>query len=100
MRRYYCSVIKTFADKEVEKLFQRVFSRKLPPEVQRIARYKLEILDAAETINDLRFPPANHLEKLKGDRSEQYSVRINDRWRFCFIWHNNDAYDVEIVDYH
>ena len=93
-------MIKTFADKEAEKLFQRVFSRKLSPEVQRVARYKLEILDAAETINDLRFPPANHLEKLKGDRSEQYSVRINDRWRLCFVWHNNDAYDVEIVDYH
>lgn len=93
-------MIKTFADKEAEKLFNRIFSKKLPPEIQRAARYKLEILNAAETINDLRIPPANHLEKLHGDRSDQYSIRINNRWRLCFVWRNGHAYDVEIVDYH
>ena len=93
-------MIKTFADKEAEKLFNRVFSRKLPPEIQKTVRYKLNVLDAAEAIYDLRTPPSNHLEKLTGDRSEQYSIRINQQWRLCFVWHNNDAYDVEIVDYH
>ena len=93
-------MIKTFADKEAEKLFNRVFSRKLPPEIQKTVRYKLNVLDAAEAINDLRTPPSNHLEKLTGDRSEQYSIRINQQWRLCFVWHNNDAYDVEIVAYH
>jgi proteic killer suppression protein len=65
-----------------------------------VARRKLEILDAAETVEDLRIPPANRLEKLHGKRAGQRSMRINDQWRLCFVWRENNAYDVEIVDYH
>jgi toxin HigB-1 len=93
-------MIKTFADKETEKLFDRVMSRRLPHDIQNIARRKLEILHAAVNIQDLRNPLSNHLEKLKGERKEQHSIRINDQWRICFRWHENDAYEVEIVDYH
>ena len=93
-------MIKSFADKETENLFARQFSRKLPQNIQRIARYKLEILDAAELLDDLRIPPGNRLEKLSGDREDQHSIRINDQWRICFVWRNGDVYQVEIVDYH
>lgn len=93
-------MIRSFADKEAEKLFNRQFSRKLPPEIQRAARYKLEILDAAEQLDDLRVPPSNRLEKLSGDRAGQYSIRINKQWRICFKWRDNSSYDVEMVDYH
>ncbi|HEX8397939.1 MAG TPA: type II toxin-antitoxin system RelE/ParE family toxin [Pyrinomonadaceae bacterium] len=93
-------MIGSFADKETEKIFGRAFSRKLPADIQRIARRKLEILDAAENLNDLRIPPANRLEKLLGDREGQHSIRINDQWRICFVWRERDAYEVEIVDYH
>jgi toxin HigB-1 len=93
-------VIKTFADKETEKLFRRTFSRKLPQSIQHAARMKLEILDAAEVLQDLRIPPGNRLERLSGSREGQYSIRINDQWRICFTWHQENAYDVEIVDYH
>ena len=93
-------MIKSFADRETEKIFGREFSRKLPNEIQRIARRKLEVLDAAESLSDLRVPPSNRLEKLKGERGHQYSIRINDQWRICFEWHGEDAYAVEIVDYH
>lgn len=72
----------------------------MPSELQKAARRRLEILNAAENIEDLRNPPSNHLEKLKGDRKEQHSIRINGRWRICFVWFDNDAFDVEIVDYH
>jgi len=93
-------MIRSFADKEAEKIFGREFSRKLPNDIQRIARRKLEILDAVESLNDLRVPPSNRLEKLKGDRSHQHSIRINDQWRICFEWRDTDAHEVEIVDYH
>ncbi len=93
-------MIKSFASKETEKLFNRQFSRKIPPSIHQIARRKLEILDAAEALQDLRIPPSNHLEKLSGDRKGQYSIRINIRWRTCFEWRYGDAYNVEIVDYH
>ncbi len=93
-------MIKTFACKETERLFNRQFSRKLPQSIQRAARRKLEILDAAEFLQDLRIPPSNRLEKLSGDRKGQHSIRINDRWRICFEWPSGDAYSVEIVDYH
>lgn len=93
-------MIKSFASKETERLWNRQASRKLPATIQRIARRKLEILDAAETLQDLRVPPSNHLEKLSGDRQRQHSIRINDQWRICFTWHDGSAYDVEIVDYH
>ena len=93
-------MIKSFADKETEKIFGREFSRKLPNDIQRIVRRKLEVLDAAESLNDLRVPPSNRLEKLKGSRSHQHSIRINDQWRICFEWRGEDAYQVEVVDYH
>jgi len=93
-------MIRSFRCRETEKLFGRVFSRKLPYDVQRVARRKLEILDAAETVEDLRIPPANRLEKLHGKRAGQHLIRINDQWRPCFVWRENNAYDVEIVDYH
>ena len=93
-------MIKTFACKETEKLFNRQFSRKLPQSIQRVARRKLEILDAAEELQDLRIPPSNRLEKLSGERRGQYSIRINDQWRICFEWQSGDAYQVEITDYH
>ena len=93
-------MIKTFADKETEKLFRRTFSKKLPPNIQLSARMKLEILDAAEALQDLLIPPGNRLEKLAGDRAGQHSIRINNQWRICFVWRQENAYDVEIVDYH
>ncbi len=93
-------MIKNFADKETEKIFGREFSRKLPSDIQKIARRKLEVLDAAEILTDLRVPPSNRLEKLKGARGEQHSIRVNDQWRICFEWRGEDAYAVGIVDYH
>lgn len=93
-------MIKTFASKETEKLFQREVSRVLSSDIQRKARQKLEILDAAEKLDDLRVPPGNRLEKLNGNREGQYSIRINQQWRICFRWKNGDCYNVEIVDYH
>lgn len=98
--RYHYFMIKSFSDGETEKIFIRKFSRKLPPEIQRIARRKLELLNATKVLDDLRIPPGNRLEKLVGDRSSQHSIRINQRWRICFVWRRGDAYDVEIVDYH
>lgn len=93
-------MIRTFASKETEKLFNRQSSRKLPQAIQQGTRRKLEILDAAESLQDLQIPLANRLEKLTGDRKGQYSIRINEQWRICFEWQNGDAYNVEIVDYH
>jgi proteic killer suppression protein len=93
-------MIQSFKDKEAERIFRRQRSRKLPPDLQQIALRKLRMLNRAVTINDLRVPPANRLEKLKGDRGGQYSIRINDRWRICFEWRDGDVYQVEIVDYH
>jgi proteic killer suppression protein len=93
-------MIKSFRDRDTERLFQRQAVRKLGPAVRRIALRKLLILDAAGAIGDLRIPPGNRLEKLRGNRAGQYSIRINDQWRICFRWRAGDAYDVEIVDYH
>jgi proteic killer suppression protein len=93
-------MIRSFRDKETEKVFRREASRKFPPTLQRLAQRKLVILDGAEALQDLRIPPGNRLEKLRGDREGHYSVRINDQWRICFRWANGDAEDVEIVDYH
>ncbi|RPJ54626.1 MAG: type II toxin-antitoxin system RelE/ParE family toxin [Dehalococcoidia bacterium] len=93
-------MIRSFADKETEKLFKRQTSRKLPTDIQRSARRKLEILDAAECLEDLLIPPSNRLEKLSGDRAGQHSIRINKQWRICFEWCESEAYEVEIVDYH
>ena len=93
-------MIKTFRDAETEKVFRRQFSRKLPSTIQQTALRKLRMLNNAVTLEDLRVPPANHLEKLFGDRAGQYSIRINNQWRLCFDWHDNNAYNVEITDYH
>lgn len=93
-------MIKSFRDKETEKIFVRQISGKLPQDIQHIARKKLIILDAVPELNDLRIPPGNRLEALKGTRKGQHSIRINDQWRICFKWKDGDAYDVEITDYH
>ena len=93
-------MIKSFGCKETEKIFKREYSLKLPSSIQRTAMRKLWLIDAAGSINDLRVPPANCLEKLKGKRKAQYSIRVNDQWRICFRWQQQDAYEVEIVDYH
>ncbi|MCH2394106.1 MAG: type II toxin-antitoxin system RelE/ParE family toxin [Oceanibaculum sp.] len=76
------------------------FARRLPTDIQRIARRKLRMLDAATALEELRVPPGNRLEALKGDRAGQYSIRINDQWRICFVWDGDGAREVEIVDYH
>lgn len=93
-------MIRSFRDKKTERIFLREKSRKLPLDVQRVAQRKLAILDAAQSLQDLRVPPGNRLERLSGDREGQYSIRINDQWRVCFRWNDGDAYDVEITDYH
>jgi len=93
-------VIRSFRDKGTEKVFLRERSLKLPLEIQRVAQRKLLMLEAAESVEDLRIPPANRLEKLAGDRKGEYSIRINDQWRVCFRWRGGDAHDVQITDYH
>jgi len=93
-------MIRSFRDDEARKLFQRQRSRRLPVELQRVALRKLTMLDAAETLEDLRVPPGNRLERLSRERAGQHSIRINDRWRICFAWRNGDAHEVEIVDNH
>lgn len=93
-------MIRSFRDPETEKLFQRKTSRKLPPSISRVALRKLLLLDAAESVLDLRAPPGNRLEKLTGDRPGQFSIRVNDQWRICFVWRGSNAHEVEIVDYH
>ena len=98
--RYDKVMIRSFADKQTQLLFDREKVKRFPGKLQRTALRKLLLLDAAEALDDLRVPPGNHLEKLKGDRDGQYSIRINDQWRVCFRWSDGDAYDVEITDYH
>ena len=93
-------MIKSFKASESEKVFRRSFSRKLPGDIQRVALRKLIYLNGAKDLRDLSIPPSNKLEKLSGHRKGQYSIRINDQWRICFIRKDGDAYDVEIVDYH
>ncbi len=93
-------MIRSFSDSEAEKIYSLQRSRKLPQDIQQIALRKLRMLNNARTLQDLRIPPANRLEKLSGDRSGQYSIRINDQWRICFEWQEQDAYKVQIVDYH
>ena len=93
-------VIKSFADRDTERLFVREVVRRFPSELHRAMLRKLTVLDAAESLDDLRVPPGNRLEKLKGDRAGQHSIRVNDQWRVCFRWKEGDAYDVAVVDYH
>lgn len=93
-------MIKTFKDKETERVFHQVFSKKIPQTIQKTALRKLIMIDNSETLEDLRIPPANRLESLGGERSGQYSIRINDQYRICFRFENRDFFDVEITDYH
>jgi len=93
-------MIKSFKDAEVEKIWNGIQSRKLPTQIQQIARRKLRMLNNAQTINDLRIPQANRLEKLKGDLKGMQSIRINEKWRIIFRWKTSNVYDVQIVDYH
>lgn len=92
--------IKSFADKETQKVYNQLFSKRLPPNVQRMAFIKLLVIDNAESLNELRVPPSNHLEQLKGDRAGQYSIRINGQYRICFSVESDGFYDLEITDYH
>jgi len=93
-------MIKSFKDREAEKLLDRRLSRRLPSDLQRVAVRKLRMLNRAIILSDLSSPRGNRLEALKGDRKGQYSIRINDQYRICFVWQDGDAYEVEIVDYH
>lgn len=93
-------MIKSFRDRDTERLFVRRPIRRFGADVQWVALRRLRMLDAAESLNDLRVPPGNRLERLRGDRQGQHSIRINDKWRICFRWRGGDAHDVEIVDYH
>lgn len=93
-------MLRSFRDKDTEAIWQRQRSRKLDTTTQHVAWRKLAMLDAAETLGDLRVPPGNRLEKLAGDRARQYSIRINRQWRVCFRWSEAGPEDVEIVDYH
>lgn len=93
-------MIRSFADREARRVWEGVRSRKLPPDIQSAALRKLRLLNQARVVGDLRAPPANRLEALSGDRKGQYSIRINDQWRICFIWRDGGVENVEIVDYH
>lgn len=93
-------MIRNFADKEAQRIWSGYSSRRLPGDIQSVARRKLRMLNNAAVLDDLRIPPANRLEALKGDRKGQHSIRINDQWRICFRWRAGDALDVEIVDHH
>lgn len=93
-------MIQSFQDKDTEKIFRREQVRAFSLEVQHIAYRKLLMIDAAIDISDLKIPPGNRLELLKGNRRGQYSIRINKQWRICFRWNNGHAFDVEIIDYH
>jgi len=93
-------MIRSFRNKETEKIFSREFSKKLPSDIQQVALRKLRMLNRSSTLNDLRVPPANRLEALSGKRDGQFSIRINQQWRICFEWNDGDALNVEIVDYH
>ena len=93
-------MIVSFKNSETEKIYNLTRSRRLPSDIQQIALRKLRMINNARTFTDLRLPPANRLEKLTGNRAGQFSIRINDQWRICFDWQDENAYNVEIVDYH
>ena len=93
-------MIKSFGDSATERIWRGTRSRKLPNQIQHIARRKLRMINNAANINDLRIPPANRLEKLKGDLKNYHSIRINEQWRIVFRWRSSDAYEVKIMDYH
>ena len=98
--RYYHIMICSFRDNETERIWNQEFSKKFPREIQPLALRKLILIHRAIGINDLRIPPGNRLEQLRGDREGQCSIRINLQWRICFRWEDNNAFDVEITDYH
>jgi proteic killer suppression protein len=101
VKRYIIGrMIISFKDEETRQVFARHWSKRLPGDIQTVAYRKLAMLHAANALINLQSPPGNRLEKLHGDRSGQYSIRINERWRICFEWHATGAYNVEIVDYH
>ncbi len=93
-------MIKSFKDKETEKLFHGEFSAKIPQNIHIRSLKKLDLIHSAESVQELYVLPGNRLEYLKGKRQNQYSIRINDQWRICFKWIENNAYEVEIIDYH
>lgn len=93
-------MIVSFKSKEAALIWSGCFSKRLPSQIQEIARRKLRMLNNSYTITDLQIPPSNHLEQLKGGRKGQYSIRINDQWRICFEWDNGNARNVDIIDYH
>ena len=93
-------MIKTFADSDTERIFRGLRPRKIPIQIRARASRKLILLNAVETLQELRVPPGNRLEKLKGDRAGQHSIRINDQWRICFIWQKGNAFEVEVTNYH
>ena len=95
-----CPVLQSFADSETERFFTTGRSQRYPPEIRARAAMRLTQLDAATQIDDLKQPPSNRLEALKGERKGQWSIRINDQWRICFRFAHGDAFDVTIVDYH
>ncbi len=94
------AMIKIFKCKETEKIFQGLFSKKLPHDIQRLVERKLIMLHRAGNLSDLRVPPANRLEKLSGNRERQHSIRVNEQWRICFEWREDGVYGVEVADYH
>jgi proteic killer suppression protein len=93
-------MIKSFKDKDTEYIWNGIILKNISKEIQILARRKLRMINNANSLIDLKIPPSNRLEKLSGNRKDQYSIRINIRWRICFKWQHNDCYDVEIVDYH
>lgn len=97
---YFCRVIKTFADKHTHELYATGKSRRFPPDIAKRATRKLEYIDLASCLDDLKVPPGNRLHELEGDRKGQNSIAVNDQWRICFRFEDGDAYDVEITDYH
>lgn len=93
-------MIKSFTDEDTERIFHGLRPHRLPPQITKRGVRKLLLLNAAGDLSELRVPPGNHLERLKGDRAGQYSIRINDQWRICFVWREGNAYEVEVTDYH
>jgi len=98
--RYYLLMIVNFRDNDTESLWKTGKSRRIPANIRRVALRKLAMLNAALELDNLKVPPANHLEELKFNRKGQHSIRVNDQFRVCFVWRNGNAYDVEVVDYH
>ncbi|MBI6546477.1 MAG: type II toxin-antitoxin system RelE/ParE family toxin [Cyanobacteria bacterium NC_groundwater_1444_Ag_S-0.65um_54_12] len=93
-------MIRSFKDRESARVFNRESVRRLPPDILRVAHRKLRQIHVSVNLDDLRIPPGNRLEALTGDSEGRYSIRINDQWRICFDWHDGDAHEVEIIDYH